>query len=351
MTDHTHGDFDTLSTSQIGNTGLEVTKLGLGGAALGGLYRDVSKEVAAKTIQRGFQLGVRYFDTAPAYGHGKSEHYFGRGLAEINREQFVLSTKVGRVLNSVDSMPDGGHFINPSSYQPVFDFSRDGIIRSLEDSLRRLGLNKIDIAFIHDPDEGESVEGDTFGEPIYYRKVLSETYPTLEDLRSQGVIGAIGVGMNQWQSLVQFSKDAQFDCFLLAGRYTLLDQSALGELMPICETKNISVIIGGPYNSGILASDLSKKTSYFYSQSPPHILERARQIKSVCDRYDVPLKAAALQFGLAHPAVAATIPGARSIDELEDNLRMFKYPIPFKFWEELKFTGFIPRDAPVPLGD
>ena len=341
---------NALGTSQIGSTGLAVSRLGLGGAGLGGLYRDVSQEVAARTIQRSFQLGARYFDTAPFYGHGKSERYYGHGLAGLPRDELVVSTKVGRVLNAVDSPPDAGQFANPPPYEPVFDFSRDGILRSLDESLQRLNLDRIDIALIHDPDESESMKGSTFGEPFHYRQALSEAYPTLADLRSQGVLRAIGVGMNQWQGLMRFAVEAEFDCFLLAGRYTLLDHSALSELMPLCEAKRISLIIGGPYNSGILASDLSAPAPYFYAQPPPDVLEQARRIKSVCDRYDVPLKAAALQFGLAHPAVAATIPGARSPAEVEENLRMAEYSIPSGLWAELREDGFIPEDAPTPTG-
>ena len=339
-----------LQTTEIGETGLRVTRLGFGGAAIGGIYTEVPQDEAVQSVLRAFQLGVRYFDTAPQYGHGRSEGYLGQALPGVPRDAYVLSTKVGRVLQPVDATKDMGPspFVNPPPFVPVYDFSRDGVLRSLEESLQRLNLDRVDISLIHDPDEGESVSATNFGQPIHYRQVLEEAYPTLAELRSQGVVKAIGVGMNQWQALARFAKDADFDCFLLAGRYTLLDQSALAELLPLCERRRISVILGGPYNSGILASDLSSGTHYFYGEAPPDVLERAREIRSVCDRHRVPLKAAALQFGLAHPAVVATIPGARSVSEVEDNFAMVEFPIPLQLWDELRDERLIPDNAPVP---
>ena len=338
-----------LDMKEIGTTGLRVTRFGLGGAPFGSeIPTDVAEEVAVQTIQRGLQLGVRYFDTAPLYGRGKCEGYFGRALAGAQRDEFVLSTKVGHVLFPVDEIPDTDGWVDLPSFDAPFDFSRDGVLRSIEGSLQRLNLDRVDIALIHDPDEGESALKTSFGEPVHYRQAIDETYPVLAELQSQGVVKAIGVGMNQWQALARFARDGDFDCFLLAGRYTLLDQSGLIELLPLCEHKRISVILGGPYNSGILASDLSPGASYFYKEAPPEVLERARQIKAVCDQYGVPLKAAALQFGLAHPAVAATIPGAVSTSEVEENFSMAGYPIPDDLWTELRHEGLIPEEAPTP---
>ena len=340
---------DPLDTAEIGKTGLRVTRLGLGGAPLGGMITDVSQEFAVETIRRGLELGISYLDTAPMYGHGRSEHYFGQALAGIPRDRFVLSTKVGRVLNPVESAPESESWVDLPPLEPVFDFSRDGVLRSLEESLQRLNLDSVDMALIHDPDEGRSVNDDLSGQG-YYDQAITETFPALAELRSQGVVKAIGAGMNQWQMLARFAKEGDFDCFLLAGRYTLLDHSGLSELLPLCEQKGISVVLGGPYNSGILASDLSPGTTYFYQRAAPDVLQRARQIKAVCDRYDVPLKAAALQFGLAHPAVAATIPGARAPSEVEENLRMAGHPVPGDLWAELLQQGMIPADAPTPSG-
>ena len=337
-----------IGTAEIGTTGLRVARLGLGGAGLGGLYSDVSQDAARATVQRSFDLGARYFDTAPLYGLGKSEASLGAGLEGLDRDALVVSTKVGRVLEPVEAPPARGHFANPKPFEPVFDYSRDGILRSLDDSLARLQLDSVEIALIHDPDAGQSLSDDVDVEPTYFRQAMDEAYPTLQGLKSEGVLKAVGVGMNQWQALARFARAADFDCFLLAGRYTLLDHSALPTLMPLCKEKRTSLILGGPYNSGILASDLSAGTTYFYDEAPVDVLDRARAVKTVCDRHGTPLKAAALQFGLAHPAVASTIPGGRSPEEVEENVRMVEYDVPRELWAELKEEGLVPLEAPTP---
>ena len=326
---------DPLDTAEIGSTGLRVSRVGLGGAPLAGLYTDVGTSAAVETILLTHELGVRYFDTAPLYGSGRSESCFGEALSQIPRHQFVLSTKVGHVLEPVDEPPDSEHFANLPSLELVFDFSRDGVMRSVEESLQRLNLDSVDMLLIHDPDD-------------HYEQALDQAVPTLADLRSQGVVKAIGAGMNQWDMEARFAREADFDCFLLAGRYTLLDQTGLEELLPLCEQKGISIILGGPYNSGILASDLAGDATFNYLPAPQEILEKARRIKAVCDTHDVPLKAAALQFGLAHPAVAATIPGARSVSEVKENLKMASHPIPLALWKELRGEGLIHENAPIP---
>ena len=323
-----------LDRTQIGSTELRVTRLGIGGAPIGSLFRTVSEDDARATVLRGLELGLNYIDTAPLYGHGVSEMRLGRVLKDVPRDSFVLSTKVGRVLNPVDSPPVSPHFPSLPKLEAVFDYSRDGILRSLEESLQRLGLDRADITYIHDADD-------------HWEQAIGEAYPTLADLRSQGLVKAIGVGMNQWEMEARFAREGDFDCFLLAGRYTLLDQSSLAELMPVCLEKNVSLVLGGPYNSGILASDLGPGATYDYESAPVEIIERARRIKAVCDRYVVPLKAAALQFGLIHPAVAATIPGPRSVSEVEENFRMAGHPIPGDLWAELKHEGLIDPQSPV----
>ena len=323
-----------LDRTQIGSTELRVTRLGIGGAPIGSLFRTVSEDDACATVLRGLELGLNYIDTAPLYGHGVSEMRLGRVLKDVPRDSFVLSTKVGRVLNPVDSPPVSPHFPSLPKLEAVFDYSRDGILRSLEESLQRLSLDRVDIAYIHDADD-------------HWDQAICEAYPTLAELRSQGVVKAIGVGMNQWEMEARFAREGDFDCFLLAGRYTLLDQSSLAELMPVCLEKNVSLVLGGPYNSGILASDLGPGATYDYESAPVEIIERARRIKAVCDRYVVPLKAAALQFGLMHPAVAATIPGPRSVSEVEENFRMAGHPIPGDLWAELKHEGLIDPQSPV----
>lgn len=323
-----------LDTSEIGTTGVHVTRLGFGSAPIGNLFNNVPEEDAFTTIRHALKLGLNYLDTAPLYGHGNSEVRLGGVLPNVQRNSFVLSTKVGRVLNPVDTEPVDPLYQTLPDLVPVFDYSRDGILRSLEESLKRLDLDHTDIAYIHDPDD-------------HWEQAISEAYPALEELRSQGVVKAIGAGMNQWEMEARFSREGDFDCFLLAGRYTLLDQLSLDEFMPLCDEKNISVVLGGPYNSGILASDLGPNTTYDYLVAPPEIVEKARSIKAVCDRHDVPLKAAALQFGLSHPAVAATIPGSRSVAELDENISMVRQPIPSDLWAELKHEGLIVADAPV----
>ncbi len=340
---------NTPETVQLGSTRLRLPRMGIGSAPLAGLYERVDEAEAVRTLRRAVELGASYVDTAPLYGYGRSERIVGRALSSLPRGDFVLSTKVGRILEPADEPPGGEEFVDLPPLDPAFDYSRDGVLRSLEDSLERLGLDSVDVLYVHDPDGGASAN-DVFTGPDHYRQVMEEALPTLAELRSEGVIGAVGVGMNGWQMLARFARDGDFDCFLLAGRYTLLDQSALPELLPLCESKNISVVIGGPYNSGILASDLSPGAPYFYREAPPDVLEQARRIRSVCDRHGVPLKATALQFCLAHPAVAAVIPGAKSVGEAEENCEMADFPIPSAMWEELRRDGLIPAEAPTPDG-
>ena len=307
---------------RIGRTSLHVTRLGLGGVFLA---IDAQPDEADGLIDRAAGLGVRYFDTAPMYGNGESERRYRGPLARLERSDFVISTKVGRRLQEDASGSEQWHF----------DFSRDGVLRTFESSLERLGVDRIDIVLVHDPDDHED-------------QAVREAFPTLIELREQGLVGAIGAGMNQWEMELRFARELPLDCFLLAGRYTLLEQGALTEFLPYCEANGISVIAGGPYNSGILASDLGESASYNYRAAPPAMLERARAIKAVCDRHDVPLKAAALQFILAHPAIAAVIPGAASIAEVDENVRMVEAPIPAALWTELKEAGLLDPDAPTP---
>ncbi len=325
-----------LEPRQIGTTDIQVTPMGFGGAPLGGLFTPVGAENAVATVRHGYELGIRFFDTAPLYGRGKSERFYGRALSEFDRDSYILSSKVGRVLDPNDAATDEDDiYVELPPYDVVFDFSRDGVLRSIEDSLERLGLDRLDIALIHDPDD-------------HWEQAITEAYPTLAELRSQGVVGAIGAGMNQWEMPARFAREGDFDCFLLAGRYTLLDHSGLEELLPLCEEKSVSIILGGPYNSGVLASDLGPNTTYFYERTPPEVLETARRIKAVCDSHQVPLKAAALQFGLAHPAVAATIPGPRTPEEVSENVAMASFEIPSELWAELKSEVLIPDEAPTP---
>jgi D-threo-aldose 1-dehydrogenase len=230
-------------------------------------------------------------------------------------------------------------FVEIDNAYSMFDYSRDGVLRSLEESRKRLGIDKIDIVYIHDPDVNDS-----------FKQALDEAFPALADLKSQGVIGAIGAGMNQAEMLCDFAKNADFDCFLLAGRYTLLDQIALKELLPLCQQKNISIIIGGAYNSGILATGAVEGAHYNYAPAPPEIMEKTRKIETVCARFNIPMKAAALQFPFGHPAVVSNIPGVKTKERFEENLSLFTHPIPAEFWAALKAESLIVPEAPVPAG-
>jgi D-threo-aldose 1-dehydrogenase len=329
---------NSIAKVEIGRTGLKVSRLGFGGVPLGGLYQDVSQEDAGATVRRALELGINYFDTAPIYGFGKSEIRLGRELAACHRDSIVVATKVGYTL-----LPEGAErdqkvfhrFANVPPMQPVFDFSYDGIMRTFEDSLKRLNLERVDILNIHDPDD-------------HWKEAIEIVYPALHRLRNDGVVRAIGVGMNQAEMLARFAREGDFDCLLLAGRYTLIDHTGLRELLPICERKGISVIIGGPYNSGILATGAGPGATYNYVDASPAMLEKVAAIEAVCGRHQVPLQAAALQFPMAHPAVAAIIPGARSVAEVEQNCLRFELPIPVTFWEELRHLNLLPREVPVP---
>ena len=327
--------------AEIGRTGLTVSRLGLGGAPLAGLYQGVTDEAAAQVVNTYLDHGLGFFDTAPLYGSGVSETRLGTALSERVRngcdvrDTFVLATKVGRLLVPDPTRDQDVWSDDLPPVGPVFDYSYDGTMRSLEESLERLGLDRVDILHIHDPDN-------------HYDEALKGSYRALARLRDEGVIRAVGVGMNQAKMLARFAREGDFDCFLCAGRYTLVDHTALKRLLPLCEERKISLIIGGPYNSGILAQGSVNGAKFDYRKAPPQILERVRRVEEVCGRHGTPLKAAALQFPLAHPAVAAVIPGARSPEEVNENAKMAEFEIPADFWTELREEGLIPDEAPTP---
>ncbi|MGE5839923.1 MAG: aldo/keto reductase [Deltaproteobacteria bacterium] len=326
---------------KIGNTGIELTCLGFGGASMGNMYSPVNEAQAMEAIRTAYENKVKYFDTAPMYGFGKSERLYGAVLKELPRASFVLSTKVGRLILKGEAPPNTEQtpFVDLKGLYPVFDYSREGILRSLEESHKRLGLDRIDIVYIHDPDVNDS-----------YRQALNEAYPTLDELRRQKVISAVGVGMNQAEMLRDFAKNADFDCFLLAGRYTLLDQIALKELLPLCLKKNIAIVIGGAYNSGILATGAKPGAHYDYKPASPEIMEKTRRIEEVCAAHKVPLKAAALQFPFGHQAVVSNIPGTRTKERFQENLKLMTHPIPTDFWADLKERKLLDQETPVPSG-
>jgi len=320
--------------ARLGRTPLEVTRFGLGTAPLAGLYKVVHENQALDVISRAWEAGIRHFDTAPLYGFGLAEMRLGKALHGKARQDFVLASKVGRLLRA-DAPPEPGqNFQGTPAVNPVFDFTYDGVMRSVAESLERLQLGRIDILHIHDPDN-------------HYDAALHGAYKALDHLRSEGVIQAVGAGMNQTEMLARFARDGNFDCFLLAGRYTLLDQVALDELLPTCMEHGIAIIAAGVYNSGILA-DPKLGARYNYTKAPEPLLERAGRIRAVCESHGVPLKAAALQFPLGHPSVSCIVVGCRSVDQLDESIRMFEVDVPPALWHELKAKGLLRDDAPTP---
>ena len=319
---------------KLGRTPLEVTRFGLGTAPLAGLYEAVAEDQAVSVISHAWSKGIRHFDTAPLYGHGLAELRLGKALHDQPRSEFVLASKVGRLLRAEAPPEPGQSFRGTPPVNPMFDFSYDGVMRSVHESLERLRLDRIDILHIHDPDD-------------HYDQALQGAYKALDQLRSDGVIRAVGAGMNQAEMLARFAREGNFDCFLLAGRYTLLDQVALDELLPLCVERGIAIIAGGVYNSGILA-DPKPGARYNYVTAPAPLLQRAQKIRSVCGRHGVPLKAAAVQFPLGHPAVSCVVVGCRSAAHLDESLEMFEMAIPPALWQELKSEGLLPENAPTP---
>jgi D-threo-aldose 1-dehydrogenase len=332
---------------QLGRSGLEVPVLGLGGAPLGNLYRALADEEAHATVRAAYDSGTRLFDTAPLYGYGLSEHRIGEALRWEDPESFVLSTKVGRLLKPVPPREaKGGLFKQILPFTEIYDYGYDGVLRSVEDSLQRLGLSRIDILLIHDVDVW--THGSEEARLARFREVMEGGYRAMVELRQAGVVKAIGAGINEIEACLDFARAGDFDCFLLAGRYTLLEQEALDTLMPVLVERHMSLLIGGPYNTGILATGAVEGAYYNYAPAPPEILDRVRRIEAVCARHGVRLASAALRFPLGHPNVATLIPGARSPQEVEANHSLFEATIPSDLWAELKQEGLLRADAPIP---
>jgi D-threo-aldose 1-dehydrogenase len=332
------------TTRALGRNPLRVSVLGLGCGPFGNLLADVADADlhAATAAARG--AGVTYFDTAPFYGHGLSEHRIGECLRRVPRDAYVLSTKVGRLLKPDQSAVTQGPFASTLPFATVFDYSYDGAMRSVEDSLQRLGLARIDIVHIHDVNrkwQGDLLES-------RYGESMRGAYRALEKLRADGTIRAIGVGVNDPDILVRYATDGDFDCFMLAGRYTLIDTTALPALLPLCERKRIGSLLAAPLSSGILATGAVAGAKHWYADAPPDVLERVRHIQDVCGRHRVPLLAATLQFPLAHPALASVVVGMRSAREVTDAANALRHPIPADLWRELRRAGLIDPDAPVP---
>jgi D-threo-aldose 1-dehydrogenase len=312
-----HTDVATL-----GPSGVPVTRLGLGTAAIGGLFTPVGEEQAAGTLDAAWAAGTRYFDTAPHYGSGLAERRLGAFLRDRPRGEVTVSTKVGRLLVPGDGSADPDGFRGDPSLVRRRDYTAEGVYRSVADSLERTGLDRFDVLLIHDPDE-------------YWTEAVSGAYPALDRLRAEGAVRAIGAGMNQTAMLSRFVRETDVDCVLVAGRYSLLDRSAADDLLRVCQDRGVGVLVGGVFNSGVLA-DPHPRATFDYAPVTGPVLERAQRLRDLCAAHRVPLTAAALQFALRHPAVTGILVGARTADEVTTNNRLLQLPIPSALWADLE---------------
>jgi D-threo-aldose 1-dehydrogenase len=334
---------------EIGTTGLAVSELGFGGAGIGNLYRVLRDEDAAAAVTESFTSGVRYFDTAPFYGFGLSELRIGSALRGAQPPP-VVSTKVGRRLVPTGPQDENvgreGYF-SPRPFAPAFDYGYDSIMRSHAESLERLGLARVDILLCHDI--GRMTHGESHAARV--AEFLDGGYRAMRELRDSGAVRAIGIGVNEWEVCVELLGHCEFDCLLLAGRYTLLEQPALTKLLPLCVERNVSVICGGPFNSGILAagSRAGSQAHYNYAAPPAAVLERVRQLETLCAEFSVPMQAAALQFPLGHPAIASVVAGCVTGAEARSCAAMFSHAIPPSFWRALRERGLVDPAAPLPV--
>ena len=332
---------------RLGNGGLTFTELGFGAAPLGNLYKSVTDAESDAVLTRAWDAGVRYYDTAPLYGFGLSETRLNRFLRDKPRDKYVLSTKVGRLLHPCppDQRDGIGKWFDVPSRREQYDYSYDGIMRSVEFSLERLGQERIDILYVHDLDlanhkSQEVVDG-------HLETLMKGGYRALVELRDQGAIKAFGAGLNDWQTCQTMAERGDFDLFLLAGRYTLLEQEALETFLPLVESRGIGIITGGPYNSGILATGARKGAFYNYEPAPDDILERVAKIEKICDAHGVRMVDAAFRFPLHHPSTVSVIPGGQGVAEMQSNITAARARIPFTLWSELKEQGLLRADSPI----
>jgi D-threo-aldose 1-dehydrogenase len=337
----------TLSAALLAR--LRASPLGFGGAPVGNLFRAVPDAAAVALVAHAYDAGVRYFDTAPHYGHGLSERRIGDALRARPRDDYLLSTKVGRLLEPrADAPRDQYGFVDTLPFVQRYDYGAAGVRRSLEDSLQRLGLARVDLVYLHDIDR--DTHGDAHGERL--ADALGGGLPALAALKAEGRIGGYGLGVNDVAICLQVLAVADLDVILLAGRYTLADQSALRELLPECDRKGVAIVLGGPFNSGILATGArpadGSLPSFNYAPAPPEIVARVAAIERACAEFGVSLPAAALQFPAAHPAVATVIAGVRSSDEFDANLRLARQPIPREFWSALRERALVDPRSPLP---
>src|SRR6266566_3649621 len=341
----------TIPGRRLGCTAVEVGILGFGGATIGGIGARVTEAQAQATLNAAWDAGLRYFDTAPWYGRGVSELRVGRLLREKPREEFVISTKVGRILRApaCTAAFDEGPCRAGGPFEVHFDYSYGGILRAYEDSLQRLGLARIDLAIVHDLDLGYHAPQARWD--ALMAQLITGGWRALTELRSAGVINGIGVGINPRGMIPRFLELFDLDFFLLAGRYTLMEQQTLTDELPACVERGVGIVIGAVFGSGLLATGAVPGARYDYREPTPAQIEQVTRIKAICDRYDVPLAAAALQFPLAHPAVASDIPGPVSPAQVQSNVQAVRHLIPSDLWRDLKAAGLVREDAPTPVGE
>ena len=337
-----------LPLRQLGQTNLNLPILGFGEAPLGELFDRVSETQSRETLASAWSVGIRYYDTAPWYGHGLSEHRIGGLLRQQDQDEFICSTKVGRIYSRFQGRArdfNGAPWTGGLPFTLKFDYTYDGILRSYEDSLLRFGLNRIDVLVIHDLDR------------IYHRTEkhiqqrfleLESGWKALDELKRTGEIRAFGVGINDESMMSRFLEECPLDFFLVAMPYTLLDQDVLDDIFPKCTSLGVGVVVGAPYASGILASGAIQGAKYKYADATPQVIQKVRSFESFCDDHQIPLKAAALQFPLGHPLVAAIIPGAFQPEQASENRQLVEFPIPSAFWEDCKSVRLIRIDAPTP---
>ncbi|MFO1039462.1 MAG: aldo/keto reductase [Geminicoccaceae bacterium] len=339
---------DPLATRTLGKSGVELTQLGFGGAPLGDLFLKLSEAEAQATLQKAWDLGIRYYDTAPWYGRGQSEHRFGRFLYEKPRGDFILSTKVGRVLKAPRHPErfDTGFWAGGLHFDHVHDYSYDGIMRAYEDCQQRLGMNRIDLLVIHDLDYWHfGVEAKV---AAYLAQLTTSGWRALDKLRTAGLIRGVGAGINELGMIPRFLDLVDLDFFLLALRYTLMEHDTLDTELPYCQRRNVGIIIGGVFSSGITATGAVPGAKYNYADATPEVMERVKRIEAVCRKHNVALPAAALQFPFGHPCITSVIPGGTEPGHVAANFEHMKATIPPDFWADLKREGLIRQDAPVP---
>jgi D-threo-aldose 1-dehydrogenase len=327
--DHHPGAFTQPLPTRSLRTGHHLTELGLGAAQFGNLFTETTDERSTRAVESALDEGIRYFDTAPHYGLGLSEHRLGQALDDTAAD-VVVSSKVGRLLvespETADRLDDDG-FVVPATKRRVWDFSRDGILRSVEQSLARLGTDRLDIAYLHDPDD-------------HWEPASSSGIAALMELRDQGVVGAIGAGMNQSAMLAEFVRRTDVDVVMIAGRLTLLDQSALDDLLPIARERGVGVVAAAVYNSGLLSTaTVDSSAHYDYGQAPSAVVELATRVAEICEQHDVSLPAAAVQYPLRHPAVVSVVTGMRTEQHARSTANRYREDIPESLWEELHSSG------------